>query len=140
MKTVRHWTGLQNSELLLVALALSVFWIAAISAIKILGSGYDQKIKGELTTLLQSTDEAIRLWSHEKQAVVENLARDKEVLAVAQELLQTPRTPQALLEAPAQRKARRLFENFLKGGSLRGFFIIGPNNGHLEKPHPCLPR
>ncbi|PJA31705.1 MAG: hybrid sensor histidine kinase/response regulator, partial [Zetaproteobacteria bacterium CG_4_9_14_3_um_filter_53_7] len=125
---VMRWMGLQNSELLLLLLALSLIWVAAFSSTKIIRGGYDLGVKSELTTLLQSTDEAIHLWSHEKKSIAENLASDTEILGLTQELLQNPRDQQALLASPAQQMVRRLFQSFLKGGTLRGFFIIAPDN------------
>ncbi|PIP02024.1 MAG: hypothetical protein COW18_02965 [Zetaproteobacteria bacterium CG12_big_fil_rev_8_21_14_0_65_54_13] len=74
-------TGLQGSELLLLTLVLFVIWFAAISAISLIKSSYDQRIENQLTTLLESADQSLHVWSHDRKAIVENLASDEDLLA-----------------------------------------------------------
>ncbi|HKI62270.1 MAG TPA: PAS domain S-box protein [Mariprofundaceae bacterium] len=125
---VKRWSGLQNSELLLLLLAVSLVWFATLTSTKVVQVGYDRGVKSELSTLLGSTDEALHLWSHEKKTIAESLASDREIIGHTLELLQSPRKQQALLASPAQQKVRNLFNSYLKGGNLRGFFIIDSDN------------
>ncbi|NWF39206.1 PAS domain S-box protein [Mariprofundus sp. NF] len=128
VNALKRLLGLQSSELLLLVLALSLILAATFGAIHIIKIGYDQRVSSELTTLLNSTDESIHLWSRDRKAVAENLALDDDILAATKTLLQLPTDQQSLIESPAQETVRRLFRGFLKGGNLRGFFILDSNN------------
>ena len=59
--------------------------------------------------LLEATHDLIRLWSRQQQTAIENVAAIPEVLVAAQNLLSTPREPEALKGSPALVELRRFF-------------------------------
>ncbi len=128
---IKRWTGLQTFEFIWLLVSLSLVATAVISAAEIMQRKYEQQVESKLTTLLHSTDEAIHLWSREQKAISENLAEDSYVREATQALLETTRDPKTLLNSPAQLALRTLFKKYLKGGTLRGFFIIDQANINL---------
>ena len=129
VEAISRWAGLHRSEIVTLILVLSIVWIAALTAISFFKKGYDQRIENQLVILLESADQSIHVWSHDRKAVVENLAVDEDLIAATQSLLLRSTDKQSLLKAPEQELLRRMFISFLKGGNLRGFFIIDQNKG-----------
>ncbi|EAU54417.1 PAS domain S-box protein [Mariprofundus ferrooxydans] len=126
--SITRWSGLHRAEQLLLLVSLFIVWFSAVSAINLIHSGYEQRVENQLTTLLKSAGQSIQIWSHDRKAVVENLATDEALLKETESLLQSPRDKRSLLTAPEQERLRNMFLSFLKGGNLRGFFIIDRNN------------
>ena len=77
--------------------------------------------------LLEATHDLIRLWSRQQQTAIENVAAIPEVLVAAQNLLSTPREPEALKGSPALVELRRFFVLSSRGSENLGFFIIAPD-------------
>jgi PAS domain S-box-containing protein len=130
-KVLGQWFGLQPIELIGLFLSLGLIVFAIIISTGAVKHKYEEQIRNELMTLLQSTDEAILLWGQEREIITENLANDKVIRKASQDLLLVPHDQQSLLSSPAQHMLRTVFENYLKGGTLRGFFIIDKNNINL---------
>jgi hypothetical protein len=84
-----------------------------------------------LTTVLETTHQAIRSWATEHRAAAEVWAGSPEVLRLSQELLATARTPEALRRSPAQGEIRSRLHPVLQAKRYQGFFIIAPDESSL---------
>ncbi|MBU50615.1 MAG: hypothetical protein CL920_18205 [Deltaproteobacteria bacterium] len=123
--------GLHLWELLLWLVVLLFLLGTTIASVYSTQEKASRAVKTALETLSKSTDKALQLWGQEQIFIVQELARDKRVLQATHTLLATKPTKQMLQRSPAQSLLRRLFSNFLKGGILRGFFIVSHTNTNL---------
>jgi len=127
-KRILRITGLTARELWLLVLVLVLIVVISFKALWFIERAYSERVVAELTSILEGTDEAIHLWSADKKAVATSIAQDPDVIKATQALLEGKHEKQALLASPAQIALRTLFKSYLKGGSLRGFFIIDSNH------------
>ncbi len=127
-KRLTRLTGLAPKELLIALLAVLVIKATDTGMVWLIESRYRQAVGDALQTLLESREQAMHLWASDQKQVAVNLARGEELVAATRVLLATPPNLRDLLASPAQRALRDLFQGYLKGGHLRGYFIISPSN------------
>ena len=81
-----------------------------------------------LTTVLETTHQAILSWMDEHRKDAKVWAGMPELVEYTQTLLRLPRTPETLIHSEVQREVRQWFHHVLVGMGYRGFFIIAPDN------------
>lgn len=81
-----------------------------------------------LQTVLDTTSEAISLWSDTQKISVEAWARNPTVILLSAELLSVSGGRAALLEVPAQDKLRKLFAPIIEAPTFEGYFVTDRNN------------
>ncbi len=89
------------------------------------------EIGKSLTTLLETTRQGVKSWAKEHRAAAKVWANSPEVVQLAEELLATERTREALINAPAQAEIRDLLRPVYTERDYQGFFIIGSDNINL---------
>ena len=110
-----------TQKLNLVILAAVSFIILVILLTWVALGMVQKKIKqdtGEaLQTVLQTTQEALTLWSENKKFHLNRLSADPRVVFLVENLLQTPRDKDALLKSQGLRELRKFFQSNKSGQS-----------------------
>ncbi len=118
--------GLNTQQLLAVCAALFIMAVSAYSTVHLIQQRYQHSLENSLTTLLQTTIEAIRLWKDSEYLTVRELAQDENIRNATRTLLALPHKPEPLLAADAQQRLRNLMKPYLDYH--RGYFLIAPDN------------
>jgi hypothetical protein len=124
-ETRRQWpksTVLALGVLVGAMLAIVVFW--TLSEIR---SEVDGRLSSTLETVLNTTDQSLRIWTEQTEADVLVLASDKEFRESVENQLQVERDPRVLRGTPALQNIRRLLAPAVKFYVLPGFAIIAPD-------------
>ncbi len=85
------------------------------------------RVLATLSTLLDTTQEALHLWVEQKQNAIETFAATPEVLTATRSLLTEPRKPAVLRGSSALADLRRFFQPRLEVLGDLGIFIIAPD-------------
>jgi polar amino acid transport system substrate-binding protein len=80
-----------------------------------------------LQTVLQTTQEALTLWSENKKFHLNRLSADPRVVFLVENLLQTHRDKDALLKSQGLRELRKFFQSNKDRFGKAGFFVIAPD-------------
>lgn len=81
-----------------------------------------------LQTVLDTTSEAISLWSDTQKTSVDAWARNPTVILLSEELLSISGGRSVLLDAPAQHKLKNFFAPITETSTYEGYFITDRNN------------
>ncbi len=127
----RAWTGLHFREGLALLAAMLVLLTLATVAVSVIEQRSKHVLQDTLTTLLQSTAEALDIWVEGERRVVLNLAETPALIGLVEALLAEPATQPQLLAAPAQPRIRRQLASLLEDQKHLEFFVIGPGNVNL---------
>ncbi|MCW9034815.1 MAG: ATP-binding protein [Alphaproteobacteria bacterium] len=90
-----------------------------------------EDVEKTLKAALDGAHHAINLTYKTQNDDVRAWAAMANIREAATALLATPRTPESLLNSPAQKELRELFRPLLSSVGYRGFFIISPDNINL---------
>ncbi len=112
------------ATLILVCALLSTAWLT----LDKIRSDARQEAGKALTTVLDTTHQAIATWVEVNKRDTRIWAESKEVVEYAKELLAIPSSKESLLNASGQSKLRNWLRPVHTGRGFRGFFIIGPGN------------
>jgi len=121
----RQWpksTVLTFAVLVAAILAIVVFW--TLSQIR---SEVDSRLSSTLETVLNTTDQSLRIWAEQTEADVAVLASDEELRKSVEDQLQVQRDLRILRATPALQNIRRLLAPAVKLYALPGFRIIAPD-------------
>jgi polar amino acid transport system substrate-binding protein len=111
------------SALSFIALVILIAWVA-------LGMVQEKirKDAGEaLSTVLQTNQESLSLWSESNKFHLDQLATDPRIVFLVENLLQVPRNKDALLKSQGLRELRRFFQNNKDRFGKTGFLVIAPD-------------
>ncbi|WP_421865877.1 PAS domain S-box protein [Motiliproteus sp.] len=115
--------------------ALFVALIALIAlaamAISTFERRYSSMVENTLSTLLQSSAEALDIWVEGEKQVAVNLAGHPDLVDYVQALLQRPVQASILKSAPELLALRALIAEQLPDQKYRGFFVIDPSNSNI---------
>ena len=89
-------------------------------------------VEQSLTTVLQTTKQAILSWQQEEQSSAIIWASDPRILGPIRSLLESPHDKSSLVSHPAQQQLRQHFDGIISTKSYRGYFIIGPDSLSLS--------
>ncbi|MCH8836935.1 MAG: PAS domain S-box protein [Candidatus Marinimicrobia bacterium] len=109
-----------------ILLGIVSWWITAT-----ITANSRNKIGESLTTVLETTQQAVRSWVKEHRAAAQIWANSPEVVKLTKELLATKRTEVALGNTSTQNEIRTWLRAVHTGKGYQGFFIIGPDNINL---------
>lgn len=87
-----------------------------------------------LSTVLETTQQAVRSWVDEHRATALVWARTPDVIRLTEELLAVEPTAAELLRLPAQAELRAYLAPILSGRGYRGFFVISLEGMNLGSP------
>ncbi len=118
----------QRSWIVATALTVILLWLASWWAITKIEADTQTEVGKSLTTLLETTRQGVKSWAKEHRVQVTARANSPEVVQLAEELLATERTREALINAPAQAEINDLLRPVYPERDYQGFFIIGPDN------------
>ncbi|WOT05533.1 response regulator [Shewanella youngdeokensis] len=113
--------------------ALTAFLITA--ACVVMGYAEQQSkdaIEYNLNTRLNSTHERMSAWVDTELTLLERVGKNSELTALVEQLLQEPRTRDALLQSPLQAQLREFFSANQGRQASFGFFIISPDHINLS--------
>ena len=119
------------SPVILLVLAVGLMAAAAWLTLSRIEDSTREEIGKSLTTVLETSHKTVRAWIREQKAAALLWSDNEEVVKYTQELLKTPHTPEALINAPAQEELRIWLKTVFRTRGYRGFFIIGPDNINL---------
>jgi signal transduction histidine kinase len=112
------------SFVLLVALLLAIVVFWTLSEIH---SQLDNRFSSTLETVLNTTDQSLRIWAEQTEADVSVLASNEELRKNVEEQLRVERDPRVLQGTPALQNIRRLLSPAAKFYVLPGFAIVAPD-------------
>ncbi|MBQ4890396.1 response regulator [Shewanella sp. MMG014] len=119
-----------------VLIGLSMLALILLMLIAIIIQYTEHKNRGEveynLHTLLTSTHQRLFYWVDYELDGLEQVARNKELVNMVEQLLVIPRDRDALLESPIQSEIRQFFSDREGEPGSYGFFIISPNMVNLS--------
>ncbi|GAA5217413.1 response regulator [Corallincola platygyrae] len=110
---------------ILVILSILLFAIANNYVQRVKAKTFDS-IEYNLTSLITSTQQRLNSWVEDEISTLEIIARSPKMVAITEDLLATPKDKSSLVNAMAQRDARRFFEEIQDNFGRMGFFIISP--------------
>jgi len=109
---------------LLIALFLFTVLIIAYSGLKKIESQTRSDIGKALNIVLKTTKESHKQWISDHSSVLEYIVQQPEVINTVKQLLNEPRTPDALLKSVSLEQLRHYFIPSRDQFDDRGFFII----------------
>lgn len=118
--------GLNTQQLLAVCAALFIMAVTAYGTVHLIEQRYRYSLENSLTTLLETTIEAINLWKNAEYVTARELAQEETVRTATRALLALPHKPEPLLAADAQQRLHSIMKPHLE--SHRGYFLIAPDN------------
>ncbi len=121
-------SGLGLGQTLVMVVALLAILVGSVSVTALIEHRFRETIANALETLLEGTDQAIRIWARDHRRTALGFAQSDGVMTAVESLLETPRDQASLLASDGQRRLRNQFRLHLQTGQYRGFFIIGPDN------------
>ncbi len=125
-QVVRRRGIITVATLAAVLLGVVSWWIAAT-----ITANSRNEIGESLSTVLETTQQAVRSWVKEHRAAAQIWADSPEVRRLTKELLSGQHTEAALRKASAQNEIRAWLRPVQAGTNYLGFFIIGPDNMNL---------
>ncbi|MEZ6190439.1 MAG: PAS domain S-box protein [Phycisphaerales bacterium] len=108
--------------LIVVVLAVSCLWLA-----QLITRHQERQLSDALTSLRNTTYLGVQQWMTDCEADAELWAKRPRVIDLVKQLLAAPRTPQALINHPAQAELRDLFAPVIQASDFDGFFVIAPD-------------
>lgn len=99
--------------------------------LKLIESSTREEAGEIITTVLESTRQALESWMDGQMATARVWARSKEVLRLSEALLRVPRNTEALVNSRAQQELREHLGPVLEANSYEGFFLVAPDNINL---------
>lgn len=116
--------------------AVIILIVAIIGAITIFGLSQIEKehrntLRETLSTVLQTTRQALHTWQSIHQNFAKTWATSKELKRLTKVLLSQAQTREALLASPAQSELRQLLDSVIHNSRYEGYFLIGPQNQNL---------
>ncbi len=114
-----------NTPLLVVSALL--LCLVSLFLLKKVESRSQRDVGNALQSVLHSTEQSLLSWVKAEKVHLEIWAAQPQVIELAEELLATDSSPQALVQATAQAKLRTAMQPLLKA-KYKGYFIIGPDN------------
>jgi signal transduction histidine kinase len=121
----RQWhrsTVLAIAALVAAILAIVVFW-----TLSEIHSQVDSRLSSTLQTVLNTTDQSLRVWAEQTEADVSVLASNEELRKSVENQLRVERDPGVLRGTPDVQNIRRLLAPAVKFYALPGFAIIAPD-------------
>lgn len=83
-----------------------------------------QQVGQALSGLQHSTHQAVRKWISEEQTRARAWSEAPDIIELTSQLMDQPRTPEALIPHPAQQRMRELLGNVVRASDFDGFFVI----------------
>jgi len=80
-----------------------------------------------LETVLQTTQESLKLWADNKSFLLSRLADDPRLVFLVEYLLQLPRDKDALLKSQGLRELRKFFQSNQDRFGMAGFAVVAPD-------------
>lgn len=117
-----------RSLTIITGLAAILLSLASWLAVDRIAANTRKDMGESLTTVLATTQQAIRTWANQRRAAAQIWANTAETKRLTTELLATEVTPEALINSPAQAEIRNWLRPGYSGKGRQGFFIIGPGN------------
>jgi PAS domain S-box-containing protein len=106
-----------------IALVTIIAWIA----LGMVQKKMQQDTGDALQTVLQTTQESLGFWAENKKFHLSQLAADKRLVFLVENLLQSPRAKDALLKNQRLIELRKFFQSYKDRFGKAGFFIIAPD-------------
>ncbi|MCK5519666.1 MAG: PAS domain S-box protein [Candidatus Marinimicrobia bacterium] len=124
--------GAKNMGIIAVTLLISIISLAALIFLNRIEIKIKQNSRTALKTVLQTTDEGLKIWAHHNLENLNIYAENPIIIKSTKELLEGPRSKEILLKSSNQNILRQFFKNYLNRSDFRGFFIVAPDSTSLS--------
>lgn len=114
--------------IIIAAIITLLLVIFAIQSVRIIQANAREELGESLTTVLETSNQAIHSWVGEQKATVEIWANSPEIVAFTEELLTIDPTHKALVNSPLQEEVREFLFPVHQGREYQGFFILNIDN------------